>query len=151
MTRALNMMDRALYGNRAHRHNDRGTRFIYRHTGYYGHNEHLHALIESDKRIDYTTYCAVFENILKHLFVETSDGCRVEALRESRARNARYITHEYKKLGNETLLTGITNIGRSDINDDFLHDINKRLQKLRLKIFKKAIQTQHAIEAKEPD
>jgi hypothetical protein len=55
LTTALNMMDGVSYGNRKHRKNERAARFVYKHKGKSGINEHAHALVESDKRVSYTT------------------------------------------------------------------------------------------------
>jgi hypothetical protein len=132
-------MDRVFYGNNSDRKNERGTRFVYRHRGKSGINEHAHALVESDKRVSYTTYCVLLEHILKHLFIETSDKCSVGELEKSREHSARYVPHEYNKLKNKTLHTDITNIGTNDYSSEYNNDIDRRISRLKLKILRRAL------------
>jgi len=81
LTTALNIMDKVFYGNNSNKTNGRGARFVYRHRGNSGINEH--ALVERDKRVSYTTYCVLLEHILEHLFIETSNKCSAGQLEKS--------------------------------------------------------------------
>ena len=142
LTTALNIMDRVFYGNNTDRKNERGTRFVYRHRGKSGINEHAHALVESDKRVSYTTYCVLLEHILKHLFIETSDKCSAGELEKSREHSAMYVSREYKQLKNDTLHTDITNIGTNDYSSEYNNDIDRRISRLKLKILRRALKAQ---------
>ena len=139
LTTALNIMDRVFYGNNTDRKNERGTRFVYRHRGKSGINEHAHALVESDKRVSYTTYCVLLEHILKHLFIETSDKCSAGELEKSREHSAMYVSREYKQLKNDTLHTDITNIRTNDYSSEYNNDIERRISRLKLKILRRAL------------
>ena len=142
LTTALNFMDRVFYGNNSDRKNQRGTRFVYRHRGKSGINEHAHTLVESDKRVSYTTYCVLLEHILKHLFIETSDKCSAGELEKSREHSAMYVSHEYNKLKSDTLHTDITNIGTNDYSSEYNNDIDRRISRLKLKILRRALKAQ---------
>ena len=142
LTTALNMMDRVFYGNKADRKNERGTRFVYKHRGKSGINEHAHALVESDKRVSYTNYCVLLEHILKHLFIETSDKCSAGELEKSRERSAMYVSREYNKLKSDTLDNDITNIGTNDYSSEYNNDIDRRISRLKLKILRRALKAQ---------
>ena len=139
LTTALNIMDRVFYGNKADRKNERGTRFVYKHRGKSGINEHAHALVESDKRVSYTNYCVLLEHILKHLFIETSDKCSAGELEKSREHSAMYVSREYKQLKNDTLHTDITNIRTNDYSSEYNNDIERRISRLKLKILRRAL------------
>ena len=137
----LNIMDRVFYGHKADRKNERGTRFTFTHFGRSGLNEHKHMLVRSDRRVDFTTYCALLQNIFRHMFDETTDKCSASALRESREHAARYTTHEYNKLGNDTLDLETTNIGNDNYGTELNDDTKRRIGRLKMKLLRRALGT----------
>jgi len=142
LNRTMNMLDRVFYGHRTERKNERGTRFTYKHLGNSGINDHAHMLVQSDKRVGFSTYCGLLENILKHMFIETTESCTAKRLDKSREHAARYVTHEYDKLKNETLNLETTNIGKNNTTYEFNDDIKRRIGRLKMKILRKALSKQ---------
>ena len=106
---AMNMLDRAIFGNTAHRKNQRNMRFSFLHFGKSKTNAHIHMLCKSDTRLNAENYRELLTQILQHCFDETTTNCRAAALRQHLKHSARYVTHEYAQQRNDTIELQLTN------------------------------------------
>ena len=134
---AMNMLDRAIFGNAAHRKQQRNTRFSFLHFGKTKTNAHIHMLCKSDTRLSADRYRELLTQILKHCFAETTQNCRAVALHKHLQHSARYITHEYAQQQNNTIELQLTNMNAAEEKSEFAEVIEKRVSKLKKKIKKK--------------
>jgi len=134
---AMNMLDRAIFGNAAHRKQQRNMRFSFLHFGKSKTNAHIHMLCKSDPRLSANTYRELLTQILQHCFAETTQKCRAVALHKHLQHSARYITHEYAQQQNNTIELQLTNMNAAEEKTEFAEVIEKRVSKLKKKIKKK--------------
>ena len=136
---AMNMLDRAIFGNTAHRKNQRNMRFSFLHFGKSRTNAHIHMLCKSDTRLNAEKYRELLTQILQHCFDETTTNCRAEALRQHLQHSARYVTHEYAQQRNDTIELQLTNMNAVEEKTEFAEVIEKRIKKLKKKIVEKKL------------
>lgn len=136
---AMNMLDRAIFGNAAHRKQQRNMRFSFLHFGKTKTNAHIHMLCKSDTRLSADRYRELLTQILQHCFAETTKKCRAVALHKHLQHSARYITHEYSQQQNNTIELQLTNMNAAEEKSEFAEVIEKRIRKLKKKILEKKL------------
>lgn len=151
----MNVIDRVFWGHLIQSKNaTRTQRFVFKHLGDSGMNEHRHFVMESDSRIDFVKFCDLVTEVMRYWYFETTTTCGCCAIRESKEQVANYNTHEFNQLENDTLQLSTTHIAENEYDRKWNNDIQRRIDKLyeklevkkynklkRIAVLKKAQQT----------
>ena len=141
LRKSFKALDRVFYGNKADRDDWRTPRISFLHLGKKGTNPHFHAFIKSDSRVSEKRYRDLLTMYLRRMFDETSDGCVAQALKKDLECGARYATHEYEQLGNDTI--DVDNAHTKQNSDDrYDADVERRVERLEHTLLKKLTRAQ---------
>lgn len=100
LTYYWNKVDRTFFGNNVYRKGERIQRFVFYQTGTYGLNPHFHFVANSPQR-NAEQFALLLQKLWRCGVAESGSRGRFEAVTNKTA-NARYLTHEYWLLGNDT-------------------------------------------------
>ena len=106
----FNKVDRVFCGNKAHRNNMRVQRFVFLQRGVYGNNPHFHFVAKSPTNTNSKKeFCRLLQNMWeRNSYVSSSKGRFLVA--ENKAAISNYLTHEYERMGNDTIEAFTTHI-----------------------------------------
>ena len=104
-----NMIDRKLFGNLSYRKNIRTKRLCVLQTGKLNNNKHIHFVANTIDDISINDFILILKFFWFKKIKTAGQHIKIEKVKNLEA-TSKYLLHEYRKLGTDTLATTCSNI-----------------------------------------